>query len=182
MRRLRSFFNWGLCPQTPAIYRCSRQNSCAASQIRVAPPNPHRAIADGRRVRRLPAIPAAESALRLRRRRALSSAQVLPEWTTITTSCNNFAANGSQCLNFMSHSRGSLHPRPCSSGFLPLPNRLRLPPSPAHCCRRFLGHTAFGCASDTLRQSDYWQSFARHFARAYRSAYSSATRRPCQSS
>src|SRR5215472_10485957 len=62
--------------------------------------------------------------------------------------------------------------RPCSSGFPSLPNRLRLPPSPAHFRRRFLGHAAFGCASDTMRQSDYWQGFARHFARAYRPAYS----------
>src|SRR5215469_8276277 len=46
-------------------------------------------------------------------------------------------------------------PRPCSSGFLSLPNRLRLPPSPAHFRRRFLGRPAFGCASDTMRQSDY---------------------------
>src|SRR5215471_350593 len=39
-------------------------------------------------------------------------------------------------------------PRPCSSGLLSLPNRPRLPPSPAHCRRRFLGDTAFSCASD----------------------------------
>jgi hypothetical protein len=108
MRWLRGFCNWGLCPQTPAIYRCCRQNSCIASQLGAAPPNPFRAVAEGRRVRRLPAIPAAESALGLRRRRALSSAQVLPEWTTITEPCNNFAANGDECLNFVSRSRGSL--------------------------------------------------------------------------
>src|ERR1700693_365904 len=34
-------------------------------------------------------------------------------------------------------------PRPCSSGFLPLPDCLRRLPSPAHFRRRFLGHTAF---------------------------------------
>src|SRR5262252_6483009 len=34
-------------------------------------------------------------------------------------------------------------PRPCSSGFLSLPNRLRRLPSPAHFCRRFPGHSAF---------------------------------------
>src|SRR5665213_1399650 len=34
-------------------------------------------------------------------------------------------------------------PRPCSSGFLSLPNRLRLPPSPTHSGRRSPGHTAF---------------------------------------
>src|SRR5260370_4892628 len=34
-------------------------------------------------------------------------------------------------------------PRPCSSGFLSLPNRLRRLPSPAHFRRRFPGHAAF---------------------------------------
>src|ERR1700751_6158921 len=34
-------------------------------------------------------------------------------------------------------------PRPCSSGFLSLPNRLRRLPFPAHFRRRFLGHAAF---------------------------------------
>src|SRR5664279_2141844 len=34
-------------------------------------------------------------------------------------------------------------PRPCSSGFLSLPNRLRQLPSPAHFRRRFPGHAAF---------------------------------------
>src|SRR6266853_6816855 len=32
----------------------------------------------------------------------------------------------------------------------------------------------------TIQPSDYWQSVARHFASAYRSAYSGATRRLCQ--
>src|SRR5215469_3471413 len=34
-------------------------------------------------------------------------------------------------------------PRPCSSGFVSLPDRLRRLPSPAHIRRRFLGHEAF---------------------------------------
>src|ERR1022692_882882 len=34
-------------------------------------------------------------------------------------------------------------PRPCSSGFLSLPNRLRRLPSPAHFRRRLPGHAAF---------------------------------------
>src|SRR5215472_6111280 len=34
-------------------------------------------------------------------------------------------------------------PRPCSSGLLSLPNRLRQPPSPAHFRRRSPGHAAF---------------------------------------
>jgi hypothetical protein len=53
-------------------------------------------------------IPAAESALGLRSRSALSSAQVLPEWTTSTSPCNNFLSNGDNPLNSLSHSKGSL--------------------------------------------------------------------------
>ena len=56
-----------------------------------------------------PAIPAAESALGLRPRRALSSAQVLPEWTTSTPPCNDVSANGDSPLNLLSHQRGSPH-------------------------------------------------------------------------
>ena len=55
-----------------------------------------------------PAIPAAESTLGSHPCVALSSAQVLPEWITITSSCNAFAANGDYPLNFVSHSRGSV--------------------------------------------------------------------------
>lgn len=55
-----------------------------------------------------PAIPAAESALGLRPRSALSSAQVLPEWITSTSPCNDLSSNGDNPLNFVSHSRGSL--------------------------------------------------------------------------
>ncbi|MGA2148822.1 MAG: hypothetical protein ABSH49_28100, partial [Bryobacteraceae bacterium] len=40
---------------------------------------------------------------------ALSSAQVLPEWTPSTSPCNDFSSNGDYPLNFVSHSRGSLH-------------------------------------------------------------------------
>src|SRR5215469_15936328 len=108
MRLLRSSLYWGLCPQTPGIYPCSPQNSCVASQLGAAPPNPPD-TAGGGRVHRLPAIPAAESALGLSPRIALSSAQVLPEWTTMASPCNNFSANGDYPLNFVPHSRGSLH-------------------------------------------------------------------------
>src|ERR1035438_6553248 len=72
-----------------------------------------------------PAIPAAESTLGSHPCVALSSAQVLPEWITITSSCNAFAANGDCPLNFVSHSRGSVHS--CR-----LPPASRLPP-PASC-------------------------------------------------
>src|SRR5580700_2676538 len=56
-----------------------------------------------------PAIPAAESALGAHPCVALSSAQVLPECITSTPPVNAFAANGTNPLNFVSHSRGSLH-------------------------------------------------------------------------
>src|SRR6516164_2663474 len=49
------------------------------------------------------------SALGLRPRIALASAQVLPEWTIMASPFNNFSANGDYPLNFGSHSRGSLH-------------------------------------------------------------------------
>jgi len=59
-----------------------------------------------------PAIPAAESALGSHPCVALSSAQVLPEWTTSTPPCNDFSSNGANPLNFVSHARGSLHAGP----------------------------------------------------------------------
>src|SRR5215471_20757656 len=55
-----------------------------------------------------PAVPAAESALGLRPRSALSSAQVLPEWINRNTAANAFALNGDNPLNFVSHPRGSV--------------------------------------------------------------------------
>jgi hypothetical protein len=83
-------------------------------QLGALPPNPWDLSHSGqndlqRRLAPPPAIPAAESALGLRPRSALSSAQILPEWTTSTSSCNDFSANGDNPLNFMSHSRGSVH-------------------------------------------------------------------------
>jgi hypothetical protein len=56
-----------------------------------------------------PAIPAAESTLGSHPCVALSSAQVLPEWTPTTSPCNDFSANGDYLLNLLSHSRGSVH-------------------------------------------------------------------------
>src|ERR1700716_2956864 len=52
-----------------------------------------------------PAHSAAESALGLRSRSALSSAQVLPEWTTSTSPCNNLLSNGDNPLTSLSHPR-----------------------------------------------------------------------------
>ena len=56
-----------------------------------------------------PAIPAAESTLGSHPCVALSSAQVLPEWTNRSFAANALAANGDYPLNYVSHSRGSLH-------------------------------------------------------------------------
>ena len=61
-----------------------------------------------------PAVPAAESALGLRPRSALSSAQVLPEWINHNPAANAFALNGDNPLNFVSHSRGSGHYSICT--------------------------------------------------------------------
>src|SRR5215470_1518530 len=66
-----------------------------------------------------PAIPAAESALGLRPRSALSSAQVLPEWINHNPAANVFALNGDNPLNFVSRSRGSVHSGRSSPGFFP---------------------------------------------------------------
>jgi hypothetical protein len=92
MRLLRRILTWGRCPQTPGIFRFSARMGQWRKQIAPLPP-----------------IPAAESALGVRSRSALSSAQVLPEWTTLASPCNNFLSNGDNPLNSLSHSRGSLH-------------------------------------------------------------------------
>ena len=93
MRLLRAVVTWGRCPQTPGIFRIAARMDCFGEQV-VPAPRP---------------IPAAESPLGLRSRRALSSAQVLPEWTTSTSPCNNFLSNGDNPLNFLSHWKGSPH-------------------------------------------------------------------------
>src|SRR5437763_10110132 len=59
-----------------------------------------------------PTIPAAESTLGSHPCVALSSAQVFSEWINRSLAGNAFAANGDNPLNFVSHSRGSLHPAP----------------------------------------------------------------------
>jgi len=103
MRLLRATLTWGRCPQTPEIYRIARQNGWSFEGTGCARPL---------------AIPAAESALGSHLCVPLSSAQVLPGWTTSTPPCNDFSANGDYPLNFVSHSRGSLQmesPRSTSS-------------------------------------------------------------------
>jgi hypothetical protein len=57
-----------------------------------------------------PAVPATESTLGSHLCVALSSAQVIPEWINRNLARNCFTANGDDPLNFVSHSRGSLHP------------------------------------------------------------------------
>ena len=81
MRLLRRILNWGRCPQTPGIFRFSARMGQWRKQIAPLPP-----------------IPAAESALGVRSRSALSSAQVLPEWTTLASPCNKFLSNGDNPL------------------------------------------------------------------------------------
>ena len=93
MTWLRAFSIWGRCPQSPEIYRVIRQNGWSFGGTGYARPH---------------AIPAAESALGSHLCVALSSAQVLPGWTTSTSPCNDFSANGDYPLNFVSHPRGSL--------------------------------------------------------------------------
>jgi hypothetical protein len=61
-----------------------------------------------------PAVPAAESTLGSHPCVALSSAQVLSEWINRSLAVNAFTANGDYPLNFVSHSRGSLHLSPLS--------------------------------------------------------------------
>lgn len=78
MRMFRGILHWGRCPQTPGIFRFAARMDCPWG-AGCARPQP---------------IPAAESALGLRSRSALSSAQVLPEWTIITSPCNDLSSDG----------------------------------------------------------------------------------------
>src|SRR6516164_5492750 len=104
MRLLRAKLNWGLGPQTPRIYRFFPARMEVFEFIQGTGPTcppPFRPLS--RSLGLLPSM-------------ALSSpAQVLPEWTTSTSSCNTFSANGDYPLNFVPHSRGSLQlqARPC---------------------------------------------------------------------
>ena len=92
MMLLRAFSYWGRCPQTHGVYRVvARMAGMGTGSARPQ------------------AIPAAGSALESHPCVALSPAQVCSGWTTSTSPCNNFAANGDYPLNFVSHSRGSLH-------------------------------------------------------------------------
>src|SRR4051812_44090217 len=99
MRLLHAMPNWGLCPQTPRIYRffsARMDRSDLFQGTGITCPPPFRLL--NRSLRLLPS-------------RALSRpVQVCPGWMTSTSPCNNFLANGDKPLNFLSHSRGSLQP------------------------------------------------------------------------
>src|SRR5215472_2978779 len=92
MSKLRGIVSWGRCPQAPGILPLYRQNGYGKGDG--AGPSP--------------AIPAAGSALRSHPCVALSSAQVFPGWTTMTSPCNVLSSDGDYPLNFVSQSRGSL--------------------------------------------------------------------------
>lgn len=62
-----------------------------------------------------PAIPVAESTLGFHPWSALSSAQVVPEWSNCNLAVHDFLLNGNYPLNFVSHSRGSLQAAPPAS-------------------------------------------------------------------
>ena len=98
MRLLRSTFDWGPCPQAPGIYRffSARMDMLNSFQgTGTTCPPPFRPLS--RSLGLLPSI-------------ALSRpTQVLPEWTTSTSPCNDLSADGDYPLNFVSQSRGSLH-------------------------------------------------------------------------
>jgi hypothetical protein len=91
----RSNHRWGRCPQTPGIFRFAAK--MAEGKI------------SGRPQRQPPrATSATESALGLRPRRALSSAQLTAEWNNSTSPYNDYSANGAYPFTCVSHSRGSL--------------------------------------------------------------------------
>ena len=86
----------GLCPQTPGIFRfAAKMAEGKTGRLHLQPPH---------------ATSAAESALGLRPRRALSSAQLAAEWNNSTSPYNNYSLNGACPLNSLSHPGGSLQP------------------------------------------------------------------------
>jgi hypothetical protein len=97
---------WGRCPQTPGIYRFRAKMAEQKTSGR-----PAAAAA--------PCHFGSESALGLRPRRALSSAQLTAEWSNSTSPCNDFSANGAYPLSSVSHSRGSLHSNVGTDGTYP---------------------------------------------------------------
>ena len=94
---LRTRCCWELRPQTPGIYRRLAKMARGRKEVlqkgRLAPPL---------------ATSATESALRLRPRRALSSAQLTLEWTTIASPRNDLSLNGDYPLFAVSQHWGAL--------------------------------------------------------------------------
>jgi hypothetical protein len=84
----------GALPLRPRDLTQLRQNGCLKGAADAAP-----------------AIPAAESTLGFHPWRALSSAQVIPVWSNRNLAVDGCPSNGNNPLNFVSHSRGSLHSR-----------------------------------------------------------------------
>ena len=95
---------WGRCPQTPGIYRLAAKMAEGKTSGRPQPPR---------------ATSAPESALGLRPRRALPSAQFGAEWSNSTSPYNDFSSNGAYPLNSVSHSRGSLQAKNTRRGRAP---------------------------------------------------------------
>jgi hypothetical protein len=91
MRNSASFVR-GAAPETPRFIAVAPESLCYFAAAHAAP-----------------AIPASESTLGSHLCVALSSAQLLSEWTTSTQSCNDFSLDGNYPLNLLSHSKGSLH-------------------------------------------------------------------------
>ena len=133
MRKLRGIVSWGRCPQAPGILPLYRQNGYGKETA----------------LARLPAIPAAGSALRSHPCVALSSAQVFPGWTTIASPCNDLSSHGDYpltlCLSpgvqfIYDCSRSIRHP----SG-RPLESRTSPTEEETGSSLRFLGHPCGAC-------------------------------------
>ncbi len=125
-------------PSSSKTVGTSNEVAVAMRPVGALPPTPRDLSHSGQNVyeggsQPPPAIPAAESALGLRPRSALSSAQVFPEWITSTSPCNDLSANGDNPLNSLSHSRGSVQAAPARlpyDGAVLCACRGRVPPRP----------------------------------------------------
>ena len=94
MRSLRASYETGALPLRPRDLTQLRQNGCFTTG-RLTPPRPFRPLS--RRSGRIPALP-------------YPPLRCFQSGSTATSPCNDFSANGDNPLNFVSHSRGSLHP------------------------------------------------------------------------
>ena len=101
----------GSAPATPGFSAVAPEWMALLRNWGLLPPDPGDTLPTGRWLCHRPVIPAAESTLGLLPSIALSSARVLPEWTTTIPSCNDFSLNGHNPLNSMSQPKGALHKR-----------------------------------------------------------------------